>query len=474
MSWDVVVVGGGLAGLSAANRAAELGLRVVVLERGTEERYPCNSRFAAGFLNCGYRYDIRESPEVLRRAIHEQTRGAADPALAEVFAANAAESVRWLGEQGARIVSIYVDGDKRRALLAPPPPNRAGLHWPGRGTDVAVRRLIARLLERRGQLHRGTRAVELAMADGRCRGVFAERDGTRIEYAAGAVVLADGGFQADPELLARYITPAPDRLLQRNAKSGRGDGLRMALAVGAAVRGMDKFYGHLHSCDAMTNPRLWPYPVLDTIATAGIVVDAAGRRFTDEGLGAVAIANAIAGRADPLEAVAICDEATWTGRARKFARPANPFLVRAGATIHRADSIAALAAAAGLPADTLAATVDAFNRAIAAGTCASLEPARTDRAIKPVPILKPPFYAFPLCAGITYTMGGIAIDGQCRVLHTGGEPIAGLYAAGSTTGGHEGGPGAGYTGGLGKALIFGRHAGECIATALGAPRRETA
>lgn len=85
---------------------------------------------------------------------------------------------------------------------------------------------------------------------------------------------------------------------------------------------------------------------------------------------------------------------------------------------------------------------------------------------KPVAIRRPPFYAIPLCAGITYTMGGVAIDNQCRVLHNQGYPIEGLFAVGSTTSGHEGGPVAGYTGGLGKALTFGWHAGNRIAATI--------
>ena len=75
----------------------------------------------------------------------------------------------------------------------------------------------------------------------------------------------------------------------------------------------------------------------------------------------------------------------------------------------------------------------------------------------------PPFYAIPVCAGITYTMGGVAINDRCQVLHLDGHAIDGLYAAGCTTGGHEGGPIAGMTGGLGKVLTFGWHAGNCVA-----------
>lgn len=80
-------------------------------------------------------------------------------------------------------------------------------------------------------------------------------------------------------------------------------------------------------------------------------------------------------------------------------------------------------------------------------------------------IREPPFYAAPVVAGVTYTTGGIAIDGSARVLREGGSIIRGLYAAGSCTGGHEGGPVSGYTGGLGKALTFGFIAGNAMAGA---------
>jgi fumarate reductase flavoprotein subunit len=76
-----------------------------------------------------------------------------------------------------------------------------------------------------------------------------------------------------------------------------------------------------------------------------------------------------------------------------------------------------------------------------------------------MPIRQPPFVAVPLCAGLTYTMGGLTIDPQARVLHTEGHPITGLFAGGGSIGGLEGGPYVGYTGGLAKALVFGRIAG---------------
>jgi fumarate reductase flavoprotein subunit len=88
-----------------------------------------------------------------------------------------------------------------------------------------------------------------------------------------------------------------------------------------------------------------------------------------------------------------------------------------------------------------------------------------------MPIAVAPFLAIPLCAGITYTMGGIRIDGDARVLREDGVAIPGLYAAGSTTGGIEGGPRIGYIGGLAKAAVFGLRAAEHAAGFIGETRR---
>ncbi|MCC6472139.1 MAG: FAD-binding protein, partial [Burkholderiales bacterium] len=353
----------------------------------------------------------------------------------------------------------------QRALLAPPPPVKPGLHWRGRGADVMVRTLCAKLESRAGRLLRGVRARELMMNGSRCCGVAGTQGNEALRFEAGAVVLADGGFQADAELLRRYVTKEPDRLLQRNAGSGGGDGLRMALAAGARIRGTECFYGHVHSRDALANPLLWPYPTVDAPIAFGVALDARGERFADEGLGAVYMANAIARLPDPLEAVAVCDAAAWVGPVKRVARPSNPLVERAGGTVHKSYTMEGLAALAGLPEDALVKTLLEYNRAIDENRSAQLPVPRSASPVKPMAVRIPPFYALPVCAGITYTMGGVAIDERCRVRHADGHPIEGLYAAGSTTGGHEGGPAAGYTGGLGKAMSFGFHAGNCIVEA---------
>ncbi|HKT16947.1 MAG TPA: FAD-dependent oxidoreductase [Stellaceae bacterium] len=468
-SADVVVIGGGLAGFAAAIRCAEQGLRPVILEQGAEENYLCNSRITMGVFQVAL-HDMLGDADSLAAAIDHATRGYVAGALRDKYAAEAGPALRWLMGHGIRTIKAGA-ATRSLATLAPPVPRQPGLHWQGRAGDVMLRTLAAKLHSLGGTLQRGIRARELIMEGGRCAGVVATRDGERHRFTAPAVALADGGFQGNPDLVRRFISKRPERLLDRNAKTGCGDALLMAEAVGAALTEMGCFYGHVQARDAMDDPELWPYPTIDFPIAAGIAVDASGRRFTDEGLAGVAIANAIARLDDPLGAVAIFDETIWELSGKTYVMSANPFLVETGARFYRGESLDAAVTQAGLPREAVTATVGRYNDAVEAGTLDRLDPPRSADTghiwgSKALPIRRPPFYAVPLCAGITYTMGGVAVDAAARVQHRDGRAIDGLYAAGGTIGGLEGGPIVGYSGGLAKALTFGKIAGESIARAL--------
>jgi fumarate reductase flavoprotein subunit len=480
MQTDVAVVGGGIAGLSAANCAAEMGCRVLVLEKGEDDRYVCNSRIATGVLNVAH-HDPYSDPAVLRQAIDVDTERYAAPALADALAQTATRSMQFLKSEGARIINVPIHGNKRW-VLAPPRTLAAGLDWQGRGPDVVLRALAANLERRGGTLMLGTRARSLRMDGRRCVGIAADRAGASLAIDAPAVLLADGGFQGSPDLVQRFISPKPDALTQRNAGSGQGDALRMAEAIGARLTDAGAFYGHLLSRDSLTNPGLWPYPTMDTLAGGAIIVDRSGRRFIDEGLGGIAHANALARKDDPLCATAIFDQTIWDTTGRAELVPPNPALAQAGGTVISAPDLAALAGRIGVPADTLSATVAAYNRAVTAGEGDRLDPPRSSgrmfgesrsagKRVGVAPVLTPPFYAVPLAAGLTYTMGGIEIDAQARVIGREGEPIGGLYAAGSCTGGIEGGPLGGYVGGYLKAVSLGLIAADTISAALTRPIR---
>jgi fumarate reductase flavoprotein subunit len=460
-AYDVVVVGGGLGGLSAACRAAQLGLRAVVLERGTEPQYACNSRYSGGILHIS-QHNVNEPAESLQQVIAEATLGQADPELGRALALDARRAVEWLRSEGAKYIRVGQIVWQQH-VLAPPRPITPGLDWKGRGPDVTLRTLESNLVARGGKLLRGMPARELMVQGGRCIGVEAGEGDSRVQLQAKAVVLADGGYQGNLELVRSHISPAPEKLMQRGPSTGIGDGLRMARALGAAVTRLDVFYGHMLSRDSFTNDKVWPYPQLDELGTAGIVVDSRGERFTDEGLGGIYVANMIARLADPLSTWAVFDEAIWNGPGKGARIPANPNLVKAGGTVHHAPTLAALAEILGVPAERFEVTVAGYNNALAAGRLESLNPRRSSTRIQALPVAKPPYYAVPLCAGITYTMGGIAIGPHGEVLRSGGGTLDGLYAVGATTGGLDGGAEAGYVGGLIRAATFGIRAAERIA-----------
>ncbi len=455
-SFDVIVIGGGIAGLVAANRAAELGKRVVVLEKGTAEKYLCNSRYTYGTFHISLT-DVMVGEDKLVAAIEACTEGFARKDLARTVAQYGVRLMQWLRGEGIELVNL---GQYHTNVLSPVWRSGAGFKWDGYAGDVTLRKLEANLTKRGGAILRGTRASALERAGADIEIHAAQAQG-KVRFRAPAVVIADGGFQANMEMVRQHISPAPEKLLPRNGGTAMGDGLRMAQAFGAATTGLPNFYGHLHSRDAMSNPLLWPRPQADDLAVAGIVIDGEGRRFADEGYGGVYLSNAIARLADPLSATAIFDHAIWEGPGRNHAQPPNPLLPDVGGTLHRADTIAMLAALIGIAPQRLQDVVDGYNAAIDAGTQAKLSPPRIGKA-KPWPVRTAPFYAMPICAAITNTMGGIVVNGDAAVLDTGGKPIPGLYAAGSTIGGLNGGPHAGYVGGLINATI-GLRAAETIA-----------
>ncbi|MBV9861702.1 MAG: FAD-binding protein [Alphaproteobacteria bacterium] len=457
--FDLIAIGGGFAGLVAGLRAAELGLRAAVVEQGAQDRYLCSSRWAGGIFHVSY-HDVKLGKAELLDAVTRATGGEAEPALAEAVAEDAGRAVDWLAAHEAAFARAS-DIPWHRWTLAPPRAAVAGPDWQGRGPDVTLDRLRSRLEGFQGRLLLDTRAVSLRMAGGRCIGVTTCRAGERCDIAGGAVVIADGGFPANADLFREHIGPRPDRVLIRNAGTARGDGMRMARDIGAATTRLDRFYGHLLSRDAMNQESLSPYPQIDAVATAAIVVDAAGTRLVDESLGGIAITNHLARLEDPLCATVICDAAIWDRAGRTAQIPPNPELERGGGTLHCADTIERLADAAGISSTGLAATVSAYNRAVHGNTLDKLSPPRSVRSGLPAPITTPPFFAIPICAAITNTMGGIAIDGHGRVRRPDGSTIDSLYAAGGASGGLEGGgPAIGYVGGLIKACVFGLRAAE--------------
>ena len=203
---------------------------------------------------------LANPPEILAQAIIAGTGGTADRDLARAVAANAKRAQAWLEQAGARFVSAAARSAESQHMLAPPRRlDMAGLDWEGRGADLLMQRLEE-------HLRRARRAVvswhACRCADRRERRLRRRRrathDGKSERFDATAVVIADGGFAANPAMVAKYITPRADRVLARVGPGAKGDGIVLAEAAGAAIGGFGAFYGHIHIAMRWATPRCGP------------------------------------------------------------------------------------------------------------------------------------------------------------------------------------------------------------------------
>lgn len=452
----VIVCGGGMAGMTAAVSALQAGAQVVVLEKGPEIG-------GSAAISGGLVWTFTDLDELHRSVPH------GNPLLQCLVHENIDDARTWLGVQGA--------------ILGPEEPMLG--HGRGRQIDPpqALGALRDRFSDGGGTLFCETALEGLRMQGGRVVGVDAARaDGSTFELVSDAVVLATGGFQGNPELLKRYLVGSTDNLYLRANPFSTGDALLAATEIGAAVTsGLDRFYGH-----AMAAPptRFGPLNFTDVSQYQGplaVALNLRGERFADESRGTgeeylnQQLAQQPEGRgfyvAD--QHVAAMDAIPNMLRTQTiFDRAASR-----GAPIVVADTLEALALGLGdhgLPPSRVLSALNEFNAACEAGTTHHLTPPRIGQIH---PVRQPPFVAVGVKAAITFTMGGLAVDEQVRVLRRSGTssliaqsitdvqhyrevPIFGLFAAGCDVGNihHEG-----YIGGLATALTTGRIAGMAAA-----------
>jgi fumarate reductase flavoprotein subunit len=158
---------------------------------------------------------ILADPDVLYQAIIDGSGGTANPTLARAIADNGKRAIDWLAAEGARFITRALQKDQPgQKVLAPPRRLIAGLDWEGRGGDVVMRQLEQNLVKRGGKLIRGTQVTELVVENGACTGVIARQNGASVRIDARAVVIADGGFAANPQMVAQYTT--------RRSRAGAG------------------------------------------------------------------------------------------------------------------------------------------------------------------------------------------------------------------------------------------------------------
>ncbi len=460
---DVLVLGSGLAGMAAALSAKEAGASVTVIDKAPETSRGGNTRFSGGALRCP---TAETTPDMLIDELDRITKGRANRALARVLYGRAEKDVQWLIGLGAPLVDPSVERPDLRG-------GKMSYHVRGNGYGL-VESLYPRLAERGVACKFETKATDfLTDGNGRVCGVRAKTRTGYVNMLARAVVMATGGFQANTEMRVRYLGREASSLIVRGSKYNTGDGINMAMAIGGQSMGD---WGGFHS--AVMDARSEPVEAGETNINSypyTLMVNRDGERFVDEGadffdVTYVKYGKAILGQSGSI-AYCLFD-------AKLAERELVYCLHREFEPLH-ASSIARLAQNLGLPGDKLQATVDAYNAAVQPGdfdpetrdgkTTQGIQPPKSNWAL---PLDTPPYFAFPVTGGITFTLGGIKVDERARVIDTEDRAIAGLYAAGELIGGlfYDNYPGGAS---LLRSLVFGRLAGQeaaALAQTTGAGR----
>jgi len=482
MSHDVVVVGGGNAALCAAVSAAENGARVLLLERAPKEERGGNSTYTEGLMRFAYAGSddiFALSPELseeerkadfgtyteeaffddMARVTHLRT----DPDLCEVLVRQSNPVMHWLKGKGIRFLpqfgrqSFTVDGR---------PKFWGGATLAAVGGGQGLVEGLYRAAERHGvELRYEARARSLMRRKGRVTGVVAEIDGETVDFPAKAVVLACGGFEANAEWRARYLGPGWDLAKVRGSRFNTGDGLAMAMEAGAQPA------GHWSGCHAVGWERYASdYGDITTVDDFerdsypfSIMVNSLGKRFLDEGADIRNYTYAKYGRII-LEQPG---QFAWQIFDSSVTHLLRPEYRTRSATKVVANSIAELAEKLDVNGPQLVETVQEFNAAVKADV--AFNPAVKDgkaavglavpKSNWAVPLTKPPFEAYAVTCGITFTFGGLRASVSAEVLDQADRPIPGLFVAGEMLGElfYFNYPGAS---GLTSGAVFGRIAGR--------------
>ena len=458
---DVLVVGAGLAGFTAATRAAEQGAKVLLIEKSSGELGAGNILMASGSLRAG-----GKSPRSNPRQLYDfvMAEGIAYPDLVRAWSETCGRAVDWLIASGVKVDEnapgrVWLD-QSGEVSLAPVYKKDVGTR--------ALAKLKERFLHFDGRYMNGVEGKRLIVESGRVGGVIGTRAGGEIEFRARSTILATGGFSANKDLVKKHIGAHADQCKLRGSKQDTGDGLRMALEIGAKAVNVKYFYGHLISRKALVDDRFWPYPRLDSFVDEGILVNREGVRFVDEGRGDVAVANELARSEDVTGAVLIFAHESWQAAkddafSNLVKTPApNPWLMDHDGEIFRHETIEGLAQILDLDHARLRGMLTDYNRAVETSAGYSLSVPRTGKP----QILRAPYYGLRVVPGITFTMGGILVNGRGETLKDDEQAIPGLYAAGDAIGGLMGGYHGGYTGGLMQAVVTGILAGENAASKI--------
>ncbi|TMI04564.1 MAG: FAD-binding dehydrogenase [Betaproteobacteria bacterium] len=458
--YDVIVVGGGNAAFCAALAAREHCDRVLVLERAPEEEAGGNSRFTAGLLRVTYRF-LDDMARV--------TEYRCDPDLTEVLVRQSLPTALWMRSKGVRFTAAW----GRQAFKV----EGRFKFWGGLAVEAVgggpglVDSLTQAARKSGIDIWYESRAVSLIADDDGIHGVILKKAGKTVEVKGRSVVLAAGGFQANTEWRTRYLGPGWELAKVRGTRFNTGDAIRMALDIGAQPT------GNWSGCHAVAwernAPEFGDLAVGDQFQKHsypwGIYINAEGKRFVDEGADFRNYTYAKYGRV-VLQQPGQFAWQIFDGKVKHLLR--DEYKIRQ-VTKRVANTLPELVSVLDdVNADAALKEIQNYNAAV-----------RTDIPFNPnvkdgrrteglaVPksnwantIDTPPFEAYAVTCGITFSFGGLRINTDAQVINSDGQPMRGLYAAGELVGGifwfnYPGGSG------LTNGAVFGRIAGSNAARA---------
>jgi fumarate reductase flavoprotein subunit len=435
---QVLIVGAGAAGLCAALAAAEAGAEPVLIER---DAVPAGSTaLSAGLIPAAAtRFQraqgIVDSPTLFAEDIQRKAHGEADPVLVRAVAEGAGPTVEWLADAYALPFDVIANFNY-------PGHSAFRMHGLPSRTGAELINCLRAATEPRGIPILTGAAAETLFADddGRVRGVEARRGNGTERIGCRTLVLACNGYGGDPAMVRRFIPEMGDALYFGHT-GNRGDAVRWGEALGARLTHLSGYQGH--------GSVATPHNILITwaaIMEGGIQVNVEGRRFSNEALGYSEAAAQVLRQPRGL-AFDIFD-----ARIAAIASQFQDFrdAEKAGAVI-AADSIDALARTIAVPADALRDEIE---------QCSGED--RFGRRFDPDKKLQAPFRAIKVTGALFHTQGGLAVDGEARVLRQDGSAFSNLFAAGGAAAGVSGDAAAGYLSGNGllTATVLGRLAGD--------------
>ena len=488
---DVVVVGAGGAGMTAAITATDAGKKVIVVEsqpiaggnsvrstggmNAAKTPYQDKNEFkeAAGvektLATAAEKFADNETITALAATVKSQWdayqanpqgyfdsvelmeldtliggKGKNNPELVKALAENSAAAIEWLASIGAEVKNVGAFGGASVKRIHRP------VNADGKVTAVGayiVPILEKNLQDRNVQFLFDTTANEIIMKDGKAVGIKATgKDGHKVTINAKSVVIATGGFGANAEMVEKY-KPELKGFATTNAEGAQGQGIEMATAVGAATVDMDQIQIHptVH-IEEDGNAHL----ITEGLRGDGaILVNAEGKRFYDEVSTRDKVSAAII--AQPDKSAWLVVDQSMVDKSAVIAGYIKSGYTVTGATYEE------LAKAMGVDETTFVSTMNTWNQAVEAKSDAEFN--RTSFAN---PLTAAPYYAIKITPAVHHTMGGIVINPKAEVLNEKGEVISGLFAAGEVTGGVHG---ANRLGGNAVAdfTVFGRIAGQSAA-----------